>query len=322
MLIFSAVNPLGIELRDSLFIRHWVFRHSSLLIRIRYCPMVMPPVPHILMCPPDHYGIEYEINAWMNTERQADHAVAIRQWTELHNHLVDAGARVSLVPPVNGLPDMVFTANAALMYDGQAILARFKHQQRQGEESHFRAWLEGAGWNVLDPPAEFAFEGAGDALFCGDTLYAGYRMRSDANGLQQIGGQLGVRVIPLELVDPRYYHVDTCFCPLSATEAIYYPAALDDYGRRVVQQHVPHLIAVEPDEAERFACNAVVIGRRVVTNTGCDRLHAALAARGYEPVATPLDEFVKAGGSAKCLTLRLDGEDAAAWRESRHAGDT
>ena len=162
-------------------------------------------------------------------------------------------------------------------------------------------------------PENFSFEGAGDALFCGDTLYAGYRMRSDAAGHQQIGRLLGCRVIPVELVDARYYHLDTCFCPLAAGEAIWYPPAFDDYGQRAIRDHVPNLIEVEREEAERFACNAVVIGKRVITNTGCDRLHAALAARGYEPIATPLDEFVKAGGSAKCLTLRLDGEEAAAW---------
>jgi N-dimethylarginine dimethylaminohydrolase len=167
---------------------------------------------------------------------------------------------------------------------------------------------------VRETPADFNFEGAGDALFCGDTLYAGYRMRSDAAGHQAIGQLLGVRVLPVELIDARYYHLDTCFCPLAPETAIWYPPAFDHYGQRAIEEHVPRLIAVERAEAERFACNAVVIGCRVITNTGCDRLHTALAEAGYEPIATPLDEFTKAGGSAKCLTLRLDGEEAAAWR--------
>ena len=276
-----------------------------------------PDMPHLLMCPPDYYGIEYEINAWMNTRRQADHAVAVGQWQALRDQILQAGAEVSLVDPVEGLPDMVFTANAALIYEDRAVLARFKHPQRQGEEPYFRARLEDIGLEVLDPPGGCSFEGAGDALFCGDTLYAGYRMRSDAQALQQIGQTLGIRVIPLELVDPRYYHIDTCLCPLAGSEAIYFPGAFDDYGRRALEQHIPHLVTVDQHEAERFACNAVVIGRQVVTNTGCDRLHAQLAELGYEPIATPLDEFVKAGGSAKCLTLRLDGEEAAAWRSNQ-----
>jgi N-dimethylarginine dimethylaminohydrolase len=273
----------------------------------------MSQQPHILMCPPDFYGIEYEINPWMNTERQADHPTAVAQWKSLLKQIEGAGARVSQLEPVIGLPDLVFTANAAMIFGKRAILSRFRHSQRQGEESHNRRWLTENGFEVLDPPANFSFEGAGDALFCGDTLYAGYRMRSDAAGHQAIGRMLDVRVIPVELVDPRYYHLDTCFCPLEPGTAIWYPPAFDDYGQHAILAHVPDLLAVEQSEAERFACNAVVIGKRVITNTGCDQLHASLAAAGYEPVATPLDEFVKAGGSAKCLTLRLDGEEAASW---------
>lgn len=271
--------------------------------------------PHILMCPPDHYGIEYEINPWMSTERQADHAVAVDQWQRLRQLLVDAGAKISEVPPVAGLPDLVFTANAAIVYRQQAVLARFKHEQRQGEESHFRESLEGQGFEVVDSPGDFSFEGAGDALFCGETLFAGYRMRSDAGGHQQIGEHLGVRVLPLELVDPYYYHLDTCFCPLAPGKAIYFPGAFDDYGQRVLAENVTKLIPVEENEARSFACNAVVVGQTVITNTGCPLLHEQLCQAGYSPQETPLSEFVKAGGSAKCLTLRLDGEEAASWRD-------
>lgn len=283
-------------------------------LQLNFSKSQMSSEPHILMCPPDFYGIEYEINPWMNTERQADHPTAVEQWQALRGHIEGAGARVSLLEPVPGLPDLVFTANAAMIFEKRAILARFKHPQRKGEETHDRRWLTDNGFEVLDPPANFSFEGAGDALFCGDTLYAGYRMRSDATGHQVIGRMLGVRVIPVELVNPYYYHLDTCFCPLAPGEAIWFPGAFDDYGRRAIRQHVPKLLEVAQAEAERFACNAVVIGRGVITNTGCNELHASLRTAGYEPVATPLDEFVKAGGSAKCLTLRLDGEEAAAWK--------
>ncbi len=269
---------------------------------------------HILMCPPDHYGIHYEINPWMSTERQTDHGEAVKQWQKLRELLVTTGATIDEVPPVEGLPDLVFTANAAVIFQRQAVLARFKHSQRQGEESHFRRCLESHGLEVIETPGDFSFEGAGDALFCGETLFAGYRMRSDATGQQEIGALLGVRVLPLELVDPYYYHLDTCFCPLSPNEAIYFPGAFDEYGRRVLEEHVPHLIPVEEIEARRFACNAVVVGKTVVTNHGCPCLHADLQDRGYAPVETPLDEFVKAGGSAKCLTLRLDGEEATDWK--------
>ena len=270
--------------------------------------------PRILMCPPDYYGIEYEINPWMNRARQADRPTAQQQWQALRELLERLGATIATLTPVPGLPDLVFTANAALLYCRTAVVSHFRHVQRQGEEPYDAAWLAEEGFTVKRSPEGVSFEGAGDALFCGDTLFAGYRKRSDAQGHQQIGDQLGVRVLPLELIDDYYYHLDTCFCPLAPGVAIYYPGAFDTYGLHVLYEQVPELIAVADAEARRFACNAVVVGRHVVTNTGCPELHAELGRRGYTPHETPLDEFVKAGGSAKCLTLRLDGEEAAAWR--------
>jgi N-dimethylarginine dimethylaminohydrolase len=267
------------------------------------------------MCPPDHYGIEYEINPWMSRERQADHAQAVEQWLSLKRILESLGAQVSLLTPVAGLPDLVFTANAAMIYRRQAVLSRFRHPQRQGEEELDAAWLEKAGFEVLRLPPKMSFEGAGDALFCGETLFAGYRKRSDAKSHQAVGKLVASRVIPLELVDPYYYHLDTCFCPLTRNSAILFPGAFDDYGRRVLNDLVSELVLVEPEEAQSFACNAVVVGRTVVTNVGCPKLQSALQARGFATIETPLGEFVKAGGSAKCLTLRLDGEEGAAWRK-------
>lgn len=270
--------------------------------------------PRILMCPPDFYGIEYEINPWMHRERQSDNAAAVRQWNDLRIALEAAGARVTTMPPIRGLPDLVFTANAAMIFRQTAVLAHFRHSQRQGEEIHDEIWLADHGFTVRHVPPSVYFEGAGDALFCGDTLFAGYRIRSDAKGHQQVGEMVGCRVIPLELVNDYFYHLDTCFCPLAPGLAAYFPGAFDSYGLAALRELTPELIAVSEEEARRFACNAVVVGRTVVTNAGCPRLHAELRKRGFTPVETPLDEFVKAGGSAKCLTLRLDGEDAAGWK--------
>jgi N-dimethylarginine dimethylaminohydrolase len=269
----------------------------------------------ILMCRPDFYGIEYEINPWMSRERQVDHAEAVRQWTHLRDLLENLGATISLIEPVAGLPDMVFTANAGMIFRQMAILSRFHHPQRQGEEAYFQGWFSDHGYSVLTPPTGIAFEGAGDALFCGDTLLAGYLTRSDAGGHQKIGDLIGRRVLPLELVDPYYYHLDTCFCPLNPKTAAYFPGAFDDYGRAAIAETVEQLIPVAEDEARSFACNAVVVGEHVVTNIGCPKLHSDLRRCGFTPHETPLGEFVKAGGSAKCLTLRLDGEEAAAWRK-------
>ncbi len=233
----------------------------------------------ILMCPPEFYGIEYEINPWMSRQRQSDRTEALKQWSALKRLLEDAGATIEFLPPQPGLPDMVFTANAALIYRRMAVMARFRHSQRQGEVQFDAAWLLAAGFEIRQMPDDLHFEGAGDALFCGDTLFAGYRIRSDARGHQQIGAMLSCRVIPVELVDPYYYHLDTCFCPLAPGVAIYFPPAFDDYGRAALSAHVPELIEVSAGEARRFACNAVVVGHTVVTNSGCSKLHESLRAR-------------------------------------------
>jgi N-dimethylarginine dimethylaminohydrolase len=215
--------------------------------------------------------------------------------------------------PVKGLPDLVFTANAGLVVRDRVFLARFRYPARQPETPVDEAWFRAAGFEIASIDERFSFEGAGDALFLADTLFGGYIIRSDAGAFHGLAAACGCRAIPLQLVDPYYYHLDTCFCPLSPTAAICYEPAFDEYARRALRENVLDLITVAPEEAARFACNAVVLGRNVVLNTGCPRLEADLRARGYLVHCTELDEFIKAGGSAKCLTLRLDGEDAAIW---------
>jgi N-dimethylarginine dimethylaminohydrolase len=269
--------------------------------------------PRILMCSPEHYGIEYEINPWMSRARGSESERAHRQWRQLYQTLVGLGVQVELLAPQPGLPDLVFTANAGLIFRRRFFSSRFRYEVRARETPCFDAWFREHGFAVEHLPEGTFFEGAGDALFCGPKLFAGYRLRSDVRGHQWIGQRLGKQVLPLELINPRFYHLDTCFCPLAPGEAIYHPDAFDAYGRKVLQTHVPRLLAVEEAEANRFGCNAVVVGKTVITNTGCERLAEGLRGWGYEPVAVELDEFLKAGGSAKCLTLRLDGEEAAVW---------
>jgi N-dimethylarginine dimethylaminohydrolase len=269
--------------------------------------------PRILMCPPDYYGIEYEINPWMKREQGSSPERARAQWQRLHDTLVGLGVTVERLEPQKGLPDLVFTANAGLVFGQRFFTSRFRHAVRAREEPFFDAWFAAHGFTVEALPEGCYFEGAGDALFCGRTLFAGYRIRSDVRGHQYLGQALGRQVLPLELVNPSFYHLDTCFCPLAPGEALWYPPAFDAYGRRVIETHIPRLIAAGDADALRFGCNAVVVGKSVVLNAGCERLAADLKAAGYEPNSVELDEFLKSGGSAKCLTLRLDGEEAAEW---------
>jgi N-dimethylarginine dimethylaminohydrolase len=268
----------------------------------------------ILMCPPDHYDVEYEINPWMNRSLGAVRQLAFQQWTTLRDTLVRLGVTIETLTPQPGLPDLVFTANAGLVKHNVFLSSSFKHEVRAKESPIFDAWFAANGFTVQHLPDGSYHEGAGDALFCGDMLFAGYRQRSDATAHQWVGQQLSVRVLPLELVNPRFYHLDTCFCPLASGEAIYFPDAFDSYGRRVLTTHIPKLIPVVEPEAHRFGCNAVVVGKTVVHNSRCPQLGESLRAAGYESIEVELDEFLKAGGSAKCLTLRLDGEEAAGWK--------
>jgi N-dimethylarginine dimethylaminohydrolase len=269
--------------------------------------------PRILMCPPDYYGIEYEINPWMSRSRGSTPERAHGQWRKLYETLVGLGVTVELLTPQPGLPDLVFTANAGLVFGNRFFSSRFRHEVRARETPYFDRWFADHGFTVEHLPEGFYFEGAGDALFCGRALFAGYRIRSDVRGHQHLGQVLGRQVLPLELINPRFYHLDTCFCPLRPGEALYHPAAFDGYGRKVLESNIPKLLAVNEAEAHKFGCNAVVVGKTVVHAAGCDRMAAGLRAWGYETVGVELDEFLKAGGSAKCLTLRLDGEEAAVW---------
>ncbi|APW64032.1 dimethylarginine dimethylaminohydrolase family protein [Paludisphaera borealis] len=272
--------------------------------------------PRILMCPADYFGIEYEINPWMSVQKGTDPERSSAQWKALHQTLVDLGVEIDLMEPVKGLPDLVFTANAGLVYHDLFIPSRFRYKVRQGETPRFEEWARSRGFRIVELPAGENFEGAGDALFCGDALFAGYRFRSDVQSHQWIGERLGVEVLPMELIDPRFYHLDTCFCPLAPGVAVYYPGAFDEYGRSVILDRIPTLIEVRAEEAVFFSCNAVVVGSTVVLNQGAPKLTADLERLGYQTRALDLSEFIKSGGSAKCLTLRIDGEEAANWKSA------
>ena len=130
-------------------------------------------------------------------------------------------------------------------------------------------------------PERFHFEGAGDALFCGDTLIAGYRFRSDVRSHQWIGERIAGKCCLSSSIDPRFYHLDTCFCPLATDLALFYPGAFDEYGISVLRDRIPGLIEVAAEEAISFSCNAVVVGRTVILNEGALKLAADLEQRGF-----------------------------------------
>jgi len=263
-------------------------------------------MPTFLMCPPDYFGIEYEINAWMDRRRPAVSVSATRQWRSLHDLLADdLGAQLELLEPVKGLPDLPFTANAGLVRDRIYIRSNFRHPERQRESPAFEAWFRSRGYQVRTLPEGACFEGEGDALFVGKSLFAGYRMRSDIETHLEIGRILNCEVLSLELIDPRFYHLDTCFFPLDARTVLYLPEAFDHYGQRVIEASVEEPIRVSLEDALQFGCNAIVSGRDAVLQSGCEGINRELRHRGFKVHEVDLSEFHKAGGSAKCLVLRL-----------------
>ncbi len=266
--------------------------------------------PTLLMCAPRFFDVQYVINPWMEGNvHSASYAVALAQWKHLHE-VLSGLADVLLVEPEPALPDMVFTANAALIRDGTALLSRFRCPERQGEEKHFRAWLEVEGFALHELPPGAAFEGEGDALWTPDgaRLWAGHGWRTSIESHTRLRELWPDReVISLRLVDPRFYHLDTCFAPLANGDLLYYPPAFDEASRAAIEAFYPaeRRVAVSEADAMRFACNAVNVGQTVVLNGISPALCEALQARGYTVVQVPLGEFLKAGGAAKCLCLRL-----------------
>jgi N-dimethylarginine dimethylaminohydrolase len=263
----------------------------------------------LLVCPPEYYRIEYEINPWMRLSNQADPVRASAQWHDLMTVLEDrVGALLERMQPVRGVPDLVFTANAGVVDGRRAVPSRFRHPERQREEQYFEAWFREHGYEVTLLQEGLYFEGAGDLLGFPDASFGGYRQRSDIRAYSRLSEILQREIIPVELVDSHFYHLDTCFCPLSGGELLYYPAAFDPYAQAAILNRISddRRIVVPRPEALRFACNAVCMGKHVVLPTGCPETVRMLEARGYEPHPLVLDEFMKAGGSAKCLTLALD----------------
>ncbi len=261
-----------------------------------------------LMCPPDHYDVDYVINPWMEGNiHKSSRDRAVQQWHQLY-HILKEHAIVDLVPPQQGWPDMVFTANAGLVLGDTVVLSRFLHKERQGEEPYFKQWFEANGYKVYELPKDLPFEGAGDALLDreGRWLWAGYGFRSELDSHPYLAKWLDIEVLSLRLIDDRFYHLDTCFCPLTDGYLLYYPAAFDSYSNRVIEMRVApeKRIAIAEADAVNFACNAVNVDRIVIMNKASDPLKERLVNVGFQIIETPLTEFLKAGGAAKCLTLR------------------
>lgn len=261
-----------------------------------------------LMCPPHHFGVLYEINPWMNREVTVDFENAQHQWANLVDTLKATGAEIELIDAHPDVPDLVFTANAGIVNGRQFVPSHFRHPERQAETAFNLAWFERHGYRVDRLPADLSHEGAGDALPFGRVLVSGYRFRSDARAATVLSQLTKAPVRPVELVDPRFYHLDLTFCPLDERHAICAPNGWDSYGAKVVEMLVPEPLMLEEHEALSFCANSVVVGTTVVMPACPPRVGRQLEAWGFDVAVVDVSEFLKAGGGPRCLTLALDVE--------------
>ncbi|MBV8986654.1 MAG: amidinotransferase [Acidimicrobiia bacterium] len=268
--------------------------------------MTLPWGRRCLMCPPEHFGVLYEINPWMHREVLVDADRAREQWANLKATLEQAGAEIEVLEAAPDQPDIVFTANAGIVNGRQFVPSRFMHPEREGEVPFDVAWFEQHGFTVDRLPDHVHHEGAGDALPFGNVLLSGYRFRSDAASHAYLSRLTGAAVRSVELADERLYHLDLTFCPLDERRAIVAPDGWDRYGRRVVEALVPELLVLDGDDALAFCANSVVVGSNVIMPSCPPTVGRQLEAWGFDVAVCDVSEFLKAGGACRCLTLALD----------------
>ncbi|HTZ93393.1 MAG TPA: arginine deiminase-related protein [Streptosporangiaceae bacterium] len=257
-----------------------------------------------LMCPPEHFAVQYVINPWMNPDRPVDAELAMRQWARLGEAYAGLGHSVRTIAPEPGLPDMVFAANGATVIDGKVLGARFRYPQRQPEAAAYLDWFRGNGYGEIRE-SDVLNEGEGDIVFASRAILAGYGFRSDEAVREELTELFGLPVISLRLVDPRFYHLDTALVVLDEDTAAYYPAAFDDAGRATLASHFSELIEVKDEDAEVLGLNAISDGRNVVLPEQATGFAGQLIAAGFNPVGVDMSELLKAGGGPKCCTLEL-----------------
>jgi N-dimethylarginine dimethylaminohydrolase len=277
-------------------------------------PTVITASPHFsrptyLMCPPEWYDVNYVINPWMaGNLHQPSRDAAFAQWRGLYEHMQRI-ADVRLLHAREGAPDMVYVAHAALVHHGVAAVSSFAHPQRQAEEPHLRRWFQDAGFLLWETPRETSFEGEGDVLFdaSGGHLWAAHGVRTCQHSHRHVADAWQAPVTSLHLVDPRFYHLDLCFAPLSEGHLLYFPEAFDAASLAKIEAvyGADKRIVVSELEAVQFACNVINVGRNILMGAVETDLAGRLSSLGYDVTELPMSEFLRGGGSAKSLALRL-----------------
>ena len=256
-----------------------------------------------LMCRPTYFTVDYAINPWMDPSAPVDTELAVRQWTALRDTYLSLGHTVDEIAPIAGLPDMVFAANGATVIDGIAYSAQFRYPERAAEAPAYLNWLGAAGFETRE--AKQVNEGEGDLLLTDRFLLAGTGFRTDLGAHAEAQELFGRPVITLQLVDPRFYHLDTALTVLSGDRIAYLPEAFSPASQRVLTQLFPDAILASPGDAAVLGLNAVSDGTHVVMPVQAAGLAAQLRNAGYTPIPVDLSELLKSGGGPKCCTLEL-----------------
>lgn len=269
-----------------------------------------------LMCKPSHFTVNYSINPWMEPSKPTDTDRAVAQWQKLHDLYLELGHEVELIEPLAGYPDMVYTANGGFVIDGRAYVPEFRFVERQGEAPAFAEWFRGAGFDTVMP--EEVNEGEGDFLLVGDVILAGTGFRSTGDSHREVGEVFGREVVSLNLIDPRFYHLDTAIAVLDPVQGVenggpehaniaYLPGAFDDASRAELEKRFPDAILVSDEDGAVFGLNSASDGYNVVISPRAGGFEKQLRERGYNPIMVDLSELLLGGGGIKCCTLELRG---------------
>ncbi len=257
------------------------------------------------MSPADYFCLEYDINAWMHQHKPVDLQVAKQQWQAVHDiYTNQMGWEVLLCPPVEHLPDMVFATDCGLMIGGKIMLSNFRYAQRKPETNHFKEWFLSSGHTNLRQ-AKHLFEGGGDFMLCGNKILGGFGFRSEEGATRELQDYFGLEVIPLKIVDPYFYHLDTSVAVLSDDTVAFYPGAIDEASQKRLKAAIPNVIEATLEEAQSFGLNAISDGKTVITSDESESLLQKYRDAGFTVIGTSILEFRKSGGGVKCMTFKI-----------------
>ena len=260
----------------------------------------------VLLCPPTFYQIEYEINPWMDVHKKADRQKTKDEYHELKKIYQKLGLRVLEIKPQPGLPDMTYVANFGFVMGNTFIKSNFKYPQRRKEAEYAQKYFKDTGFQIVSLPDDVNFECRGDIFYAEGKYYCGWGKRTDKSAINHLARILDAPVIPLQTINPYYYHLDTCFAPLGEGRVVVNPSSFTDDDLCIINKHFDTVIEASTQDNEILCCNLVVVGNTIVVGKGIsNELNATFKKHGFETVEVPMKEFRKGGGSVKCLTLEF-----------------